>query len=139
MRIGFASDWTGAAAQRVVIVAETVDGRFVCKHAPIEMTDINGKPYLAESLTGLFLREKSEITDIADAPSHKEITPKAEQFPITKGKFGYSAEYGVEKYTSPTREGAEAWLSSKLKAEPTSNGRWCDPSWHHRNTILGAK
>lgn len=66
IKVGIAEDWFGQAGRKYQIIAETTDGRYVCKHCPIQMKSIANNPYLAEPLTSLFLKKKSEISDIRE-------------------------------------------------------------------------
>ncbi len=49
MKIGFCEDWTQSATRKIQIIAETTDGRYVCRRGP----DGN-----------LFLRDKDEVKDV---------------------------------------------------------------------------
>ncbi len=60
MRIGFVSDWFGASSTKVIIIEETISGKYVCKQAPIDAMSYWGNNYEAESPVGIFLRDKSE-------------------------------------------------------------------------------
>ncbi len=66
MKIGYCSDWFGQATTKVAIIAETISGKYVVRHMPTEMASIHGTKYLAEPLTGLILKDKSEVTDIKE-------------------------------------------------------------------------
>jgi len=69
MRVGYCEDWFGAASEKVVIIDETISGKYLCKKCPIEMTRLDGSKYLADiPSSGLFLRDKNTITNI-----HEEV------------------------------------------------------------------
>ena len=64
MRIGYCSDWMGQSTQKIVIIDETISGKYVCQFPPIEMTNVFGEPYLAQPLTGIFLRDKKDVKEV---------------------------------------------------------------------------
>ncbi len=61
MRIGYASDWTGAATQKLEIIDETISGKYVCRQVSFEVSRMDGSKYVVYGNTGLFLRDKGEI------------------------------------------------------------------------------
>ena len=66
MRTGYVQDITGQATHKVVIVDETISGRYVLKQMPIKMVRSDGSWYLTDSLSSLFIRNKSEVKDIRE-------------------------------------------------------------------------
>lgn len=66
IRIGYTQDWTGASTNKIQILAETTDGRYVCEKAPEVMTNIYGRRYLSYGINGMFLRAKVGVTNIHD-------------------------------------------------------------------------
>lgn len=63
IRIGFAQDPTGNATEKLLIVAETTDERYVCRHFTVTQ-DLYGRVYLVSS--ELQLRNKEDIKDIRE-------------------------------------------------------------------------
>ena len=61
MKVGFVSDWTGAATLKIIVIDETISGKYICKEAPFEMMRPDGTKYMAEGISGLFLRDKKEV------------------------------------------------------------------------------
>ena len=64
IKVGYAQDWTGQATYKYQIVAETIEGSFLCRQAPFIVSRPDGTKYVASSMTGLFLRSKEEFSDI---------------------------------------------------------------------------
>ncbi len=63
VKVGYTSDWTGSAIIKVLIIAETIDERYVLQGMPIRSVGINGNLYW--TMPGaFFLRPKQEVKDI---------------------------------------------------------------------------
>ena len=60
---GYIQDFTGASTRKVMIVDETPT-KYVCRKAPFLVNDYYGKPYYTFGIDGIFLRDKSQFTDI---------------------------------------------------------------------------
>lgn len=61
MKILYANDWTDSATLAYEILDETISGKYVCRRAPTEMTRLDGSRYLADSVSGLILRDKKDF------------------------------------------------------------------------------
>jgi len=65
MKVGYCDSGTGYT-QKVIIVDETVSGKYLLKRMPTRMQSVNGTWFSADPITGLFLRDKSEVKDIKE-------------------------------------------------------------------------
>lgn len=64
LRVGYCEDWTGAATQKVVILAETTDGRYVLRRYPVKHSrPWYGSEYWSDGPGGIFLRPKNEVQE----------------------------------------------------------------------------
>ena len=72
IKVGYAQDWMGQATRKYQIVAETISGEYVCCGMPEVIERLDGSAgransrYIGNPATGLFLRDKSEFTDIKE-------------------------------------------------------------------------
>ena len=73
IRTGCASDWCGMATRKYQIIRETTDGQFVCQGMPEVIARPAGSKYVTNPMTGLFLRDKKEFTNV-----HEEIIRRKE-------------------------------------------------------------
>ena len=62
--VGYCGDTLGQATRKYQIVDETISGKFVCKGMPWLNRRPDGSQYIANSITGLFLKDKSEFSNI---------------------------------------------------------------------------
>lgn len=66
MKVGYASDWTKGSTVKYEIIDETISGKYVVRVAQVKMKDVRNNDYLATALLGLFLRDKSEFSNICE-------------------------------------------------------------------------
>lgn len=71
---GITTDWLGQATKKYHIIDETLAGKFVCEGMPEVVERLDGSKsagranskYVCSPMTSLFLRNKSEFSDIKE-------------------------------------------------------------------------
>lgn len=66
IKVGYTSDFFNMATKKYHILDETISGRFVCEGMPEVISRLDGSKYVSSPMTGLFLRDKRDFTNIKE-------------------------------------------------------------------------